>query len=266
MVYRPPLASERIIVPPGIPYRGCGISTIWHGYAVATHGETTLNNKVRVKTTLERAKDLKRGWRAFEATGDDNGYPDQGDVDDICNAMFPDLPLPILFNRRDWSAYREKIKTYAISIAVRLRALHPSSPLRRYTSADHQLLCLDERRKNGQTEWLIYDPMKPQTNKYWGIWVPMSHVKKGALAIENGLVISSLFPRGKWTQEALTRRQLRAVRAERDEAEDTLDDCRDKLRKCREHGDPGDARAEGWDAYGAAIISEAERLRTEGEI
>lgn len=194
---------------PGPPFRGCRISTDFYCTAFATLGESTIAavggemNRAAIKSLLNR------GWAAFKRAGDENGIPDQGDIDDIHGAMFPDLPMPRLATLDfddAWAAVGDSV----LGIALRLSVLEPSDPLRQFTSADHQLCLFDRANDQGA----VVDPMGPiggdGKSRYWA---KKSSIRKAALAIGNGRVVCELYPMGGWTAETLGTRRLRAASA-----------------------------------------------------
>jgi hypothetical protein len=207
----PYFASEKLLA--GFdgqpPFKGCGISADWAATALATDNESAFV-KGRPKGKAHRTADLKRGWRAFEKVRDTNGIPDTDDAVRIHRAMFPDLPDPAQFRTRDFAEVIDRLdRGFAVSIALRLSALPASSPLRRFTSADHQATLYGRR---GEQTRLI-DPMHDHSDKYIGEMVPLSHVKTAARAIESGLILTWLFPIGGWTAAAAARKDLRDARA-----------------------------------------------------
>ncbi len=232
--YRSPLNTERNLSRP--PWLGCGVSSDWHGTAIATFGESTRLATGRPKGKAAMTRDLKRGWRAFKSKPDDNGIPDQGDLTRIHRGMFSGLADPTLFNTRDWDGVLKRLDlNYAVSIALRLTVLPTWSTLRKYTSADHQVVIYGKRTRNGVTKLYIIDPMRAHSKAYSGVWVPASHVRKAAKAIENGLIITSLYPAGGWTREAIVRRrknaQIAAMDAKASQLAKVILDAERKTRK-----------------------------------
>jgi hypothetical protein len=187
------------------PFKGCGLSADWAATALATDNESAFV-KGRPKGKAHRTADLKRGWRAFTRVADSNGIPDTGDMGRIHAAMFPGLPQPTAFNTRDFAEVIERLdRDFAISIALRLSALPASSPLRKYTSADHQVTLYGRRGPDTRR----IDPMHDHSDKYIGEMVPLAHVKTAARAIEGGLILTWLYPIGGWTEAALRTERLR---------------------------------------------------------
>ena len=231
---RPYFASERLlgVLPGQPPYLGCRVSSIWHGYALATDNESAYKANARPKNKAAITADLLRGWKAFatQKPADNNGIPDQGDVDIIARAMFPALPLPDTFNTRDWADVIAKLGSgKAVSIALRLRAVPASSRLRRWTSADHQTVIWAPNKGTVMS----LDPMHPPSATWAGWRVPLAEVEQAAAAIDGGLFITSLFPLGKWTAANLKTRDLRARIAQTDVALTAMTEHRDRIRTQR---------------------------------
>lgn len=205
-LYLAPYNSEINLGKTGSPpsYKGCGISTDWHGTAFATLGESTVDPTGKRKGKDKMARDLKRGWRAFKAEPDFNGIPDTGDLIRIHDGMFPGLPDPIKFWTRDWSEVMDQLETHVVSIAVRLSALPLDQKVDPYTRADHQVLMAKRHADKART----YGPMRPHSMSYRGHMAPLSEIRQAARAIENGLILTWLYPIGGWTQERLTARRL----------------------------------------------------------
>ena len=206
-LYLAPYNSEINLGKTGVPpsYRGCGISTDWHGTAFATLGETTVDRTGKRKDRRALTRDLKRGWKAFRAEPDSNGIPDTGDLVRIHAAMFPKTPDPIQFWTRDWSEVMDQFEDHVISIAVRLSALPQDQRVDPYTRADHQVLLA---RRDGDRA-RVYGPMRPHSMSYRGHMAPLSEVRESAKAIEDGLILTWLYPIGGWTKQRLTARKLR---------------------------------------------------------
>ncbi len=208
MSVKPWFWSERLLEGFGgqPPFKGCGISADTTGTTLATDNEAALNGAGRFKSKAQRTEDLRTGWRAFTRVADSNGIPDTGDMIRIHRAMFPNLPDPDQLHTRDWSEVVDRLDAgFAVSIALRLSVLPASSPLRRYTSADHQFTMYG--RKGDRTQ--RPDPMHVHSDSYVGEWVPLAHVREAAKAIEGGLVLTWLYPIGGWTQAKLRTAQLR---------------------------------------------------------
>jgi hypothetical protein len=228
----PPFASERWGPP---PWRSCRISSDWHATAIATAGESTLTPTGPVKGKAAIRADLERGWRGFKRADDENGWPDQGDVDDYHGAMWPTLPMPTIGNSRDFGDVWQAIGRYAVSISLRLSAVPAGSPLRQWTDADHQVVLDDTREGGGR----VLDPMSLNGKPYWA---PKAHILEAAKAISGGLIVCELYPRGKWTAEALAVREMGAaslsleaqVRRLRNERNDAMA----ALAKCEAGSDP----------------------------
>jgi hypothetical protein len=275
--YRPPDASERLM--PGPPYRGCRISSDFYCTAFATLGESTLAPAGGEMSRAAIKAVLNRGWAGFKRAGDENGWPDQGDVDDYHGAMFPNLPMPRLVTTRDFDEVRSLVGRFVVSIALRLSALPASSPLRKFTSADHQLCWFDVGNGMGS----IIDPMGPVGGDGKARYLaPVAHIREAALAIplvKDGppgrTVIAELYPKGGWTAESLAKREasaasasdeatIRRLRRERNAALAKLAEC--------QAGTPTDctelvknARAAAWEGFGNAVITHTQQLLNEGE-
>jgi len=202
MRYAPNFASEKLL--PGPPYKGCGVASDWIATDIATFGESSRQASGRIKLKTARTRDLKRGWAAFKARPDSNGIPDTDDLERIHAGMFPDLPQPVQLKTRDFREVIEALDDgYAISIALMLSALPASSSLRAFTSADHQVVIVG--RNNAKTTRL--DPMHGHSLTYTGDPVLLADVETAAKAIEHGLILGWLYPRGGWTAESLLRKR-----------------------------------------------------------
>lgn len=210
--YLSPYNSEQNLGKTGNPpsYRGCGISTDWHATAFATLGESSVTGDGSPKRKREMARDLKRGWAAFKAQPDFNGIPDTGDLIRIHDGMFPGLPDPSQFWTTEWDDVMDiwKGRDHAISIAVRLSVLPQDQMVDPYTRADHQVLLVPDG-KDGRTR--IYGPMKPHSLSYRGHFGPLKEVRQAAKAIEDGQILTWLYPIGQWTRERLTAKRLNKV-------------------------------------------------------
>jgi hypothetical protein len=222
--YRVVFASEQLLGPVDGPLsRGCRVSTLHHGYQVATLGEYVLLPTGRLKGRAALTADLRRGWRGFESTHDPDD-PDQGDVPEICRRLAPGLPLPVITESSDWGDVLAHLDTgKAVSIALKLSRLPASSPLRKYTAAAHQVLIYG--RRNGDT--LLVDPMHPPSDTYRGEWVPLGDVRQAAEGF--GKFYFELFPIGGFTQEKLATKDLRAALAASDRRIERLTDRNDEL-------------------------------------
>ena len=227
MTVLPYVASEKLLA--GFmgqpPFLGCGVSTYWDCAALATDNESAMT-RGRPKGKAQRTADLKRGMRAFARVADSNNIPDRDDAARIMKAMFPDLPLPGSVNTRNEAQVREMLDDgFAISIALRLTALPASSPLREYTSADHQVTI--HGRKGDRVRRI--DPMHDYSlARYIGEMVPLDQVWKAAKAIGGGAILGWAYPIGGWTREKLAEPDLRrALKVSRDETDKALKDKRD---------------------------------------
>lgn len=255
-LYIPAFASEKLLTP---PYKGCGISADWTGTALATLGESTLQPNGRVKNKGQRKADLQRGWNAFTRVADSNGIPDTDDAIRIHSGMFPKLPNPDQLWTRNWDDVIDQLDDdMAISIALRLSALPSDSPLRRYTSADHQITMW---KRKGDTVKRP-DPMHNHSNTYGGERVPLKDIRIAAKAIEKGLILTWLFPIGEWTAEALMRaKKNRIMKLREDAAKDTQKRLRARIKELEES--PGtDCSVLIAKAVDAAIL-EADRVSSE---
>lgn len=257
MSIKPLFASEKLLAGP--PYRGCGISSDWHGTMLATDNEAGQNRYGRQKGKAARRRDLQRGWRAFESKYDDNGWVDRNDIARIHAAMFPGLPQPTPYISTPAWVW-DRIGGNAHSIAIDTGAVGASNAIRRYVGpVAHQVVAYKRKTVNG-TRWVkIIDPMKGQSDLYTGHWVKWASLRKCALAIKgsNGRVLGFRFPVSKWTREAQMRQrkndeivQLNAKHLERVKllrsriaAKDTeITALEAQLIECRE--DVGDAAVE----------------------
>ena len=267
MRYKPNFASERLL--PGPPYKGCGISSDWIATDIATFGESSRLPTGRTKLKKARTADLRRGWRAFKAKPDSNGIPDTNDLERIHAGMFPDLPQPSQLFTRDMREVIEALDDgYALSIALRLSALPPSSDLRRYTAADHQVVLYG--RKGGTTTRV--DPMHRHSLSYTGDPVSLAEVEKAAKAIENGLILAWRYPIGGWTAEALMRkRKNRRIGVIEDQAARTETRLRQRIRELEATVPPdcadeiSNARAAGRESAFVQVLESVQAMRTEPE-
>jgi hypothetical protein len=225
-IYRPPFASERLLPrnKETHTYTGCRISTMWHGYAVATLGESTLNDQYRVKNRAARKRDLKAG---LQGTGEPDRHSfNQGHLQGMASAMFHGLPEPEPFNRPFDQIWR-KLGKNAVSLAVLPAAIEGRTKLDDYTEGPHQILVLG-RNKPG-TKALIYDPMayngtrKKETaadaDKYRGVWVSKAQLRAAAEAVvdeKEGVTenpVAELYPIGRWTAKARRAAKLKGDHA-----------------------------------------------------
>jgi hypothetical protein len=224
--YQPLFPSEQLLrgFANQPPFKGCGIATDLIVSAWGTLGECQIRPNGRPFGNADFTNQLKVGWRAFTRVADSNGIPDTGDAQRIHRSMFPGLPDLIPLVSRDFDEVEEALKAdYAISIAVRLSALPVSSPLRKYTSADHQIPLVGLERGKSRRQ----DPMHPPGLRYAGEMVPLSDVRVAAKAIENGLVLAWKVPIGGWTQERLA---VRGIRDELREAREDVAGLTDRIR------------------------------------
>ena len=267
MSYSPNYASEKLL--PGPPYMGCRVSADWAATDIATHGESSRRDDGRLKLKRARTQDLRKGWRAFatQTPADSNGWPDAGDVRRI-HAGWTDLPMPLFVETHDFQDVWEAIGEYAVSIALRLRAVPANSPLRKYTSADHQMVAY--RKRNGN-EARVMDPMHPHSLTYQGVWVPRAHLATGARAIEDGLIVAELYPAGEWTREALMRKRknARIARIE-DAAAATEASLRARIAALEAAGPPTDdqlanAHAGGRESAFVQVLQGVQAMRSEPE-
>jgi hypothetical protein len=200
-------ASERLLAGIGgqPPFKGCGISTDWHGTDMATLGESSMMSSGRIKPAAARKDDLARGWRAFRAAPDTNGIPDTSDLVRIHRGMFKGLPDPDAFHTRDFDDVVSRLDGGdAVSIALRLSALGASNTVDE-TTADHQVLMF--RRRGDRVT--VMGPMRAQRESYHGHLAKLSEIRTASKAIEGGLVLTWLYPIGGWTQAALQTEALR---------------------------------------------------------
>ncbi len=203
-------------------YLGCGLSTIYHGAVDASLGEAATTKTGRLHNKAERTAYLKRGWKAFKRVPDSNGIPDTGDYIRIHRAMFPGYPDPEQLLTRDFSDVVDLVDSgHGVSIALRLRVLPQDAPAARYTRADHQQYL---QKRIGNKDWFMdVCPMHSHSNTYGGHAVPFSDIRRTSKAIEDGLVLGWVYPRGEWTQGALEaakmQDRIRTLREDRNEAE-----------------------------------------------
>jgi len=256
---KPLFASEKLLAGP--PYRGCGISSDWHGTWLATDGESGINAIGRQKGQGGRRSDLQRGWTAFatQKPADSNGWVDMGDIPLIHDAMFgPGMPQPAGMHATPWRVW-ELIGDHAVSMAIHTGAVGSADAVRRYVNAvPHQVVAWKKRTINSTRYVKIIDPMHGPSETYTGHWVKWTSLKKCALAIKdaNGSIYAFRYPIGGWTQEARTKLRLKAkhaadidsLKAQHAEAVAAMDE---QLTECREDG----TDAAHLDAYDRAIES-----------
>ncbi len=212
--YRPLFASEKLMAGP--PYRGCRISADYTGTALATLGESTMNDIGRLQGKGGRRAILQRGWRAFatQTPADSNGWIDQGDIDEIRDGMWGDAyPMPEVLHA-DFAWLWERLRTHGVSIALNLAAVPASDALRRYVGpVPHQVTLYRDEKD------VVRDvcPMHAHSDTYRGHPVRKASVRKASLAIagSNGKAFAELYPIGGWTAERLMRekknRQIKAL-------------------------------------------------------
>ena len=247
--YSPHQASEKLVT----PYTLCRASADWAGTGAATLGESAQAPNGRFMSKMGRRADLLRAKKA--GGWDRTGYG-QRHVPQMHAAMFPDLPQPTIVVTRDFSddLWRHlgqkpdgpKRGDYAISVALDLSVLSPSSPLRRYTGPVNHQVCLWVRNASNDKVYVL-DGMAPYSQGDKGYWAPRSDIVKAAKAIEEGLVLCELYPVGGWTAERLKTKELRqdfarvkAVNADlrarvqsvQDECEVTVTDLQKDLAAC----------------------------------
>ena len=208
MKLKPLNASEKLLAGP--PYRGCGISSDWHGQWLATNGESGINRYGRQKRRDARRDDLQRGWDAFasQVPPDPNGWVDQGDVPLIRRAMWGDDCEQPFIGQLSLDEVWQKIGRYGVSIALNTAAVPATDAIRDYVGGvPHQVLAWRKGTPGGVRKVRIICPMHPQSDAYIGHWVEWESLKTCALAIQdaNGRAFVILYPVGKWTREALRR-------------------------------------------------------------
>lgn len=270
--YRLLFYSEKLLPRVNGLYTGCRIASTANGYALATLGESTLTRTGRTKGKAARRADLLRGMKG---TGEPTrpSY-NQSHVAGMAQGMYPGLPQPQPMNTRDWGVVTAKLDAYAISIAVKLSALPPSAELDDYTRADHQILIWGK----WGSETRAVDPMHEHSDTYIGDKVPLAEVRKAAAAIDDGLYICELFPRGQWTAEAMLRRDKNAdikrldLRVEQCIA--ARNELRDANREQAAHiaaleaqladAGNGNQKAAGWESALVHAAGAIQQLRTMG--
>ena len=214
MKYRPLFASQ--FLPP--LSRGCRVSSVYHALALATTGESTLSSIGRTHSRAQRKAALQRGWRAFatQKPADSNGYPDQGDVTLIQDAIEPGLPAPRLVDTDFPEMVWNRIGKDAVSIATDTGAVPASDALRKYGGAvAHQFVAYKRMTVNGDRRVKVIDSRHGHSNTYTGHWVKWSSLKKAAKAVSlrfggvaGGRIFAELYPIGGWTRERLTTKSL----------------------------------------------------------
>ena len=196
MILHPAFWSERLLPH---PWTGCRIASDANATTIATLNESAMTASHRPKGRAAKTADLRRGMRAFAASGDVD-LPDQGEAYAIHRAMFPGLPLPRLWSGARWAEVIAEVGSHAVSISLDLHAAPAGSPLLRWTGpVGHQVVLW--RIKGDMVK--VIDPMHPPGETYTGTWVDISHVKACALAIGEGKVYAESFPAGGWTAERL---------------------------------------------------------------
>ena len=260
------------------PFLFCGGSTDVTVTGYGTLGESQTQPNGRPFDTADFTNQMKVGFRAFRRVQDNNGIPDRDDAARIHRAMFPGLPDLIPLVSRDFDEVVESLRAdFAVSIAVRLSALPPTSVLRKYTSADHQIPLVGVQNGKSRSQ----DPMHPPALKWPGHMVPLTQVERAAKAIENGLVLAWKVPIGGWTQAALSTVALRdrignlrgevgALETQLRNKEARLVQTRAELAACRAQN-PGDcgplvdaAKHAGWTGGMEAIKRDADRRIADG--
>jgi len=277
--YVPLFASEKLLA--GFdgqpPFKGCGLSAAITCTGYATLGESQTKGNGRPFDSADLTNQLKVGWRAFEKVRDSNGIPDRDDAIRIHRAMFDGIPDPIPVAERDFDEIVEMLRAgWAISVACRLSVLPQSSPLRKYTSADHQIPLVGFAKGRSRRQ----DPMHAPSLRYAGEWVPLDHVRIAAKAIGNGEALAWRYPVGGWTQAALATEALRdrvrelretseALRVQLDDKDGRIVQLKADLAACRQA--PGDcgplvdnAKAAAWESFGQKAVKAVDDLRVGG--
>lgn len=211
---RPLFASEKLLAP---PYMGCGISSDWHGTMLATLNEAGQNKWARQKGQAARRADLKRGWAAFRAGFDENGWVDRDDIPRIHAAMFPTLPQPRAVAVPPAQFWAWLDGEYALSVAIQPGAVSASDAIRRYVGAvPHQVLAYQRRTRDGTDEVRIVDPMHAPSDVYAGHWVRWDSLRKCGMNVlgADGLMLAFRFPVGGWTQARLTAARINEKHAQ----------------------------------------------------
>jgi hypothetical protein len=208
MKLKPLNASEKLLAGP--PYRGCGISSDWHGQWLATNGESGMNKYGRLKRPNARRDELQRGWDAFatQVPPDPNGWVDQGDIPLIRRAMWGDDCEQPFIGQLSVDEVWKKIGSFGVSIALDTAAVRATDAIRDHVDGvPHQVLAWRKSTRGGVRRVKIICPMHPQSDAYTGHWVKWKSLKTCALAIKdaNDEAFVILYPVGKWTREALVR-------------------------------------------------------------
>ena len=241
---RPYFASEKLLSGP--PYFGCGISADFFGSMLASGNEAGLNKWARTIGQGGRRRILQRGWNAFDnqVPADANGWVDQGDLQLIHRAMFPDLPPIEFIGRLPLPDVWDAIGDYAVSMALDTGAVGSKDAIRRYVGAvPHQAV---EWKKKGATfaekRTLHMCPMHKASNSYQGHWVKWSSVVRCAKAIKgsDGEAFVVLYPINDWTEANLVRQRkntaIRQQRAALTVANRENAALIEQLQECREDG------------------------------
>jgi hypothetical protein len=239
--------------------KSCGIASIANACALATHNESALTAQGWTKGKAGRRADLLRGWKAFKSEPDNNGIPDQADVERMLKAMYAWLPMP-RNTRASMSQVWDWLDGHAVSIALDLSAVPAVDALRRYTNpVAHQVVIYDRQTVNGRRVVRCIDPMHPHSNIYRGHRVNWDSVKRAALSIGNGRAFVQVYPINGWTDcdaSVEQKNQRIAYLVERRDEYKRLVIERDheiaqlglQLAECRDDGDPEAAREQLLDA------------------
>jgi hypothetical protein len=242
--YSPTHVDERLVE----PVNACRVVTLIHLADIASLGEAvTRPNGRRIS---------KRGYKSLltrmrNATGEPaRPSYNQGHIDTLMQAGFKGYPRVVPFNE-PFERIRESVQDgFAISLAGQAGADpatgHPGvpqgSPLAQFTRVEHQILIVRERQRDGQTEWLIYDPMVPWNPRHRGYWAPAEHVRifGKRFASAGGDYIAERVKIGSWTklarfrterdaQVASLKKRARDAERERDQARADLAACQAEL-------------------------------------
>jgi hypothetical protein len=207
-----PFASQKLLPKnPTCGYTCCRIATTYHGYAIATGNLAVLNDKYLVEGIRGRRKALMAGW---EGTGDMSRETyNQDHMTGITDGMFPGLPKPAFFNQAFSEVWKKLNDGFVIGLAIRPSVVATTSALRKYTSADHEVLLIDKRlnSKSGHWEGRVIDPMAPRgpvtpqrLESYHGHWVPKTDLLAAAYAVEEDkTAYTELYPIDGWKRQAL---------------------------------------------------------------